>query len=71
MAKPKNDGQMLQVRISAAAHSDLNLCLAKWAASTAPVRRTKGYVVEEALKAYRKFLYGEEVEYAVNTSSKV
>jgi hypothetical protein len=58
--KPKNDGQVLTVRISGTAHADIQRILAKWALDgLAPSGRTKANAVEMALKVYAQEVGGD------------
>lgn len=52
--KPKNDGQVLTVRLSAQAHADLAYILMRMAEDQVPPsQRTKTQAVERALAAYK------------------
>lgn len=59
MPKPKNEGQILTVRVSTETHAIIARALSVWAAEgRRPSERTKAKVIEEAMVMYSLYEIG-------------
>jgi len=71
MPKPKNDGQLLSVRVSLATHAAIHRVLAIWAGDAktpwGPGGQTKAKVIEMAIAQYLECVEGKAVHVGPGT----